>query len=128
MPLTAKGQKVMTAMKHKYGEKKGKSVFYASANAGKLKGVHHSTAENIQSFEESALGETPPRVTNALAGHAARYTNPANPGSPNATVMADGTLSFRETPSTKGPVGYSKPEKGSKKWPAKVNSYADDKV
>lgn len=40
MPLTSKGKKIMRAMKKQYGAKKGASVFYASANAGKIKGVH----------------------------------------------------------------------------------------
>ena len=41
MPLTAKGKKVMGAMKKTYGsDEKAKEVFYASANSGKLKGVH----------------------------------------------------------------------------------------
>lgn len=40
MPLTKKGKKIMTAMKKEYGAKKGKNVFYASANAKKIKGVH----------------------------------------------------------------------------------------
>lgn len=39
MPLTNKGQKIMSAMTSEYGEKKGKQVFYASRNAGKIKGV-----------------------------------------------------------------------------------------
>ena len=39
MPLTKKGRKVMDAMKSEYGEKKAKEVFYASRNAGKIKGV-----------------------------------------------------------------------------------------
>lgn len=39
MPLTKKGQKIMAQMKDEYGDKKGESVFYASKNAGKLKGV-----------------------------------------------------------------------------------------
>jgi len=39
MPLTKKGSKIMSAMKDQYGEKKGEQVFYASKNAGKLKGV-----------------------------------------------------------------------------------------
>lgn len=39
MPLTKKGKTVMTAMVKEYGAKKGKSVFYASKNAGKIKGV-----------------------------------------------------------------------------------------
>jgi hypothetical protein len=40
MPLTKKGSKIMGAMKKEYGPKKGKEVFYASENAGKIKGVH----------------------------------------------------------------------------------------
>lgn len=39
MPLTKKGKKIMGAMQDEYGEKKGKEVFYASANKGKIKGV-----------------------------------------------------------------------------------------
>jgi hypothetical protein len=39
MPLTEKGEKIASAMKSKYGEKKGKEVFYASKNAGKITGV-----------------------------------------------------------------------------------------
>ena len=35
MPLTKEGQKVMNSMMSQYGEKKGKSVFYASINAKK---------------------------------------------------------------------------------------------
>ena len=39
MPLTTKGKKIMKSMKDKYGKKKGKAVFYASKNKGKIKGV-----------------------------------------------------------------------------------------
>jgi hypothetical protein len=39
MPLTAKGEEIMSAMKKEYGEEKGKEVFYASKNAGKISGV-----------------------------------------------------------------------------------------
>ena len=42
MPLTPKGEKVMQSMQDQYGAKKGEQVFYASANAGKIKGVHES--------------------------------------------------------------------------------------
>lgn len=34
MPLTKTGNEVLSAMKSKYGEKKGKEVFYASINKG----------------------------------------------------------------------------------------------
>lgn len=40
MPKTKKGAKIMKAMKKTYGKKKGEEVFYASENAGKIKGVH----------------------------------------------------------------------------------------
>jgi len=40
MPLTEKGKKIKKAMAEQYGEKKGESVFYASANKGTIKGVH----------------------------------------------------------------------------------------
>jgi len=39
MPLTTKGKKIMSSMKRTYGGKKGEQVFYATANAGKIKGV-----------------------------------------------------------------------------------------
>ena len=39
MPLNAKGKKIKAAMQKEYGAKKGASVFYASENAGKVKGV-----------------------------------------------------------------------------------------
>ncbi len=40
MPLTSKGRKIMAAMKKEYGDEKGERVFYASANKGKIRGVH----------------------------------------------------------------------------------------
>jgi len=40
MPLSKKGRKIKAAMIKQYGHKKGTSVFYASAKAGKIKGVH----------------------------------------------------------------------------------------
>ncbi len=40
MPLTTKGQHILSSMKKTYGGKKGESVFYASANKGTIKGVH----------------------------------------------------------------------------------------
>jgi hypothetical protein len=40
MPLTKKGKKIYRAMRKQYGKKKGRSVFYASANKGTISGVH----------------------------------------------------------------------------------------
>lgn len=39
MPLTHKGKVIEKAMEKEYGEKKGKSLFYASKNKGTIKGV-----------------------------------------------------------------------------------------
>lgn len=40
MPLNKKGKEIMTTMKKTYGsKKKAEKVFYASRNAGKIKGV-----------------------------------------------------------------------------------------
>lgn len=39
MPLTSKGRKIKASMEKQYGEKKGESVFYATENKGKIKGV-----------------------------------------------------------------------------------------
>ena len=43
MPLNKKGNKIMKSMKGQYGPKKGKEVFYASLNKGKIKGVKKKT-------------------------------------------------------------------------------------
>ena len=40
MPLTTKGKKIKAAMDKEYGKSKGDAVFYASANKGRIKGVH----------------------------------------------------------------------------------------
>ena len=39
VPLTDKGQKIMSSMKKQYGADKGESVFYASRNKGVITGV-----------------------------------------------------------------------------------------
>ena len=39
VPLSAKGKKIKKAMLKQYGKKKGKKVFYASANKGTITGV-----------------------------------------------------------------------------------------
>lgn len=38
-PLTAKGSKILSAMKAEYGEEKGEKIFYASKNSGRIRGV-----------------------------------------------------------------------------------------
>lgn len=40
MPLTKKGKRVKRAMRKTYGKKRGDRVYYASQNAGRIKGTH----------------------------------------------------------------------------------------
>jgi hypothetical protein len=46
MPLTSKGRKILRHMEKEYGTKKGKAVFYAARNKGRITGVDrpHKTA------------------------------------------------------------------------------------
>ena len=44
MPLNKKEKRVLTTMKKQYGTNKGKSVFYAMENSGKLKRVKNKTS------------------------------------------------------------------------------------
>lgn len=43
MPLSKKGAKIKRTMSKTYGKKKGAQVFYASVNAGKIKGAKKSS-------------------------------------------------------------------------------------
>lgn len=46
MPLTSKGNEIMSALTKEYGADKGKQVFYAGKNSGKFTGVdENQTAE-----------------------------------------------------------------------------------
>jgi hypothetical protein len=39
MPLTKKGQTILSSMRKEYGPKRGERVFYASVNKGTVKGA-----------------------------------------------------------------------------------------
>lgn len=47
-PLTSKGNEIMNNMEKEYGEKKGKSVFYASKNKGKISGVDEADEDEAE--------------------------------------------------------------------------------
>jgi hypothetical protein len=55
MPLTAKGEKIKSAMVAEYGAEKGEQVFYASKNAGKISGVDEMNGgvEGLKSYGDS---------------------------------------------------------------------------
>jgi hypothetical protein len=50
MPLTTKGEEIMSAMRSRYGSEKGEQVFYASKNAGKIPGVDRSDDNQHMGF------------------------------------------------------------------------------
>lgn len=47
MPLTAKGEKIKSAMEAQYGSEKGKEVFYASKNKGTITGVDEMPIDSM---------------------------------------------------------------------------------
>lgn len=47
MPLNKTGSKIMAKMKQTYGSKKGKQVFFASKNKGKLPPVEKAKHDEI---------------------------------------------------------------------------------
>ena len=76
MPLTEKGTEIMQNMKSQYGEEKGKQVFYASKNAGKISGVDdmNGGTEGLKSYGDDAhhheiKGETGPEIADKKKHH-----------------------------------------------------------
>lgn len=57
MPLTAKGKEILAHMEKQYGSReKAEQVFYASANAGKITGVHDDEGMEFDQTKLDALG------------------------------------------------------------------------
>ncbi len=56
MPLTAKGRKILKAMQREYGPEKGKAVFYASINKGRLKGTESREPRRIRETPSNSRG------------------------------------------------------------------------
>lgn len=54
MPLTPKGKKILRHMQREYGAAKGKAVFYASINKGKLTGVESTDRQLRESPRKQA--------------------------------------------------------------------------
>jgi hypothetical protein len=81
MPLNAKGKKILASMEKKYGKKKGKTVFYAMENSGKLKRIKKAysgdfmTAETSSSMYDS--GKAAAQLLNKMApkGEKLAYIN-----------------------------------------------------
>lgn len=58
MPLTAKGEKIKSAMEREYGPGKGERVFYASKNAGTISGVDAQVVSS--GWDPTACRSDPP--------------------------------------------------------------------
>lgn len=73
MPLTEKGEEIMRAMKREYGAENGKRVFYASANAGKITGVHDKREDAMPNTNEFGSAKSHLAMhADACAPHLAR--------------------------------------------------------
>jgi hypothetical protein len=59
MPLTSKGHEIMANMKRHYGEEKGEEVFYRSANAGTITGVHDDEQADTPQVSPNPRGMSP---------------------------------------------------------------------
>lgn len=55
MPLTGKGEEILSKMEKEYGSDKGKSVFYASRNAGRISGVDSLRAKVADACAKAEL-------------------------------------------------------------------------
>jgi hypothetical protein len=114
MPLTTKGKKILHAMQAEYGAEKGERVFYASANKGRIRGVHRSPS----SYNDTESVNGPVRAT-----HNASQVLPAE-SAPGGTD-AGGTEDRGSNPTTKQ-AGNPRQGSGSRtKWPAGVDTYSD---
>ena len=73
MPLTAKGEDILSAMEREYGESKGKSVFFASKAAGKITGTDEQTQEPMAGLGAAFDALTMSRVASACDAYDARH-------------------------------------------------------
>ena len=78
MPLTDKGKKIMSSMKRTYGGRKGEQVFYATANAGKIKGVEETQelkkGGRVRKASKSSKSKTKGK---SRVNEAGNYTKPS---------------------------------------------------
>jgi len=93
MPLTAKGKKILSHMRQTYkgegGEKKAKSVFYASINAGKIKGAEKRQGGG-KVLPQSLLPENPSPPISPYPWLVPPPHPPLSPGKPGEKLKARG--------------------------------------
>lgn len=64
MPLTPKGKKILKKMKSHYGTEKGKQVFYASINEGKITGAEGVSKKSKKGGSKPKSGSSTSRKNN----------------------------------------------------------------
>jgi hypothetical protein len=55
MPLTSKGDKILSKMRSEYGDEKGTSVFYAARNKGTISGVESRSLAGKRNTREQCM-------------------------------------------------------------------------
>ena len=91
MPLTGKGEKIMSAMKEKYGGDKGEEVFYASKNKGTISGVDSRGDAGIvmtPSAKDAKADKGPDHEVNHEGKNSEYHIPVANDASPLAKAEA----------------------------------------
>ena len=75
MPLTKKGKDIMQSMKRTYGGKKGEQVFYATANAGKIRDVEEKAKGG--KVRKASKSSKPKAKSKSRVNEAGNYTKPS---------------------------------------------------
>ena len=146
MPLTSKGQKILSSMESEYGsEKKAKSILYAGKNSGKFKGIdarraraivdavggrswvnkNGSTGYEIETGgDEASVGE--PAMSSPVSGLAASSRERGMSISDARRIVRD----FGSQPSSAQKIGEELPKPANDKLPTRraFARYIRDKV
>jgi len=111
MPLTEKGEEIMSSMKKEYGAEKGEQVFYASANKGTITGVHHDAIPEASAARSGTgnpqMAQQQNATPDAIPEAAAPRSMPQPPVQP-ATPVSGYTGAGQPAPRDSG--GFSLPE------------------
>ena len=123
MPLTPKGKKVMAKMRKTYGEH-AEEVFYAMMNkmGHKEQQYHHSPGQ----YDDSALGETPPRIKFQVVQEGLGAGGAESNRIPAAVQKADGTENIRAEGQTKTST-RAKAGNGTTRYPA-IDRFSGENV
>jgi len=66
MPMNKTGKKMMSSMKDTYGDKKGKDVFYAMENQGKVPGMAKGGMSKPMGYANGGLTKSTGRMDTGI--------------------------------------------------------------